>query len=186
MRRLCLAEEQIRSDRPACPRREPPTARESDWLPGPQTEGVSELVWDPKELDADLPVGWHPRIVGQALGPREPHVRPLRPRKVRRFEAALARRPLRLPHLEALIPQKPHAGSPMLSPAPVLPKKRRTSDGERVEKDTELARLCGDMWLSQELPLIRASPTYKADGAIFNLPLLGDAQTARDHSDLFQ
>ena len=96
----------------------------------------------------------------------------------------------------------------------------------------------GDTWLSQELPLITASPAYKAGGAvfitwdegtdapngadsdgpvgmillspfargsgysnalaythastlrtieaIFNLPLLGDAQTATDLSDLFQ
>src|SRR2546426_7026723 len=42
------------------------SARESDWLPGPQTEEVSELVWDPKELDADLPVGWRPRILGRS------------------------------------------------------------------------------------------------------------------------
>jgi hypothetical protein len=177
MRWLCLAEERIRSKAEARSHADPlrearlseertPSARESDWLPGPQTEEVSELVWDPKELDADLPVGWRPRIVDQALGPREPHVHPLRPRQARRFEAALARRTLRLPHLEALIPQKPLAGSPMLSPAPVLPKKRRTSDGERVEKDTDLARLCGGMAIPLALLAQRTGTTTANAGAI--------------------
>jgi len=69
-------------------------------------------------------------------------VRPLRPRKDRRSGAALAGWTVRLPHLEVLITQQLHTGSPMLSPAPVMPEERRPPNGEGMEEDTDLARLC--------------------------------------------
>ena len=52
-------------------------------------------------------------------------MRPLRPRKDRRSGAALAGWTVRLPHLEVLITHQLHTGSPMLSPAPVMPEERR-------------------------------------------------------------
>ena len=61
----------LRSERPACPRREPPSSKPRDWLPGTQAEEVSESIWHPEELDSDLPLGWRTRIASQALCPRE-------------------------------------------------------------------------------------------------------------------
>ncbi len=69
-------------------------------------------------------------------------MRPLRPRKDRRSGAALAGWILRLPHLDVLITHKLHTGSPMLSPAPVIPEERLPPDGEGMEEYTDLARLC--------------------------------------------
>jgi len=74
----------LRSERPACPRREPPSSKPRDWLRCPQAEEVSESIWHPEELDSDLPLGWRTRIASQALCPREPKVRPLGPRKDQR------------------------------------------------------------------------------------------------------
>lgn len=74
----------LRSERPACPRREPPSSKPRDWLRYPQAEEVSESIWHPEELDSDLPLGWRTRIASQALCPREPKVRPLGPRKDQR------------------------------------------------------------------------------------------------------
>jgi len=40
-----------------------------DRLRCPQAEKVSEMVWHPEELDADLPLGWCTCIARQALCP---------------------------------------------------------------------------------------------------------------------
>src|SRR5438270_11396970 len=121
----------LRSEREACPRRELPSHKsQGTGLSCSQAEEVGKLVWHPKEFDTDLPVGWHRGIARQTLIPREPKVRPLRPRKDRRSGAALAGWTVRLPHLEVLITQQLHTGSPMLSPAPVIPEERRPPNGE--------------------------------------------------------
>lgn len=133
----------LRSERHACPRRElPPHKSPGAGLPCPQAEEASKLVWHPEELDADLSLGWRTRITPQTLGPGEPKVCPLRPRKDRRSGAALAGWTLRLPDLDLLITHQLHTGSPMLSAAPVMPEERRCCDREGMQQDTDLARFC--------------------------------------------
>jgi hypothetical protein len=126
------------------------------------------MVWHTEELDCGLPLGWDARIASQPLCPREPKVRSLRPRQdhQRRCGAALAKWTLCLPHLDVLIMQKPHAGSPMLSPAPILPEERRTSDGEEMEEDTDLARLCGGVTIPLALLAQRTGTTTADAGSI--------------------
>jgi len=132
----------LRSERPACPRREPPSSKPRDWLRCPQAEEVSESIWHPEELDSDLPLGWRTRIASQALCPREPKVRPLGPRKDqrRRRGAALAGLVLCEPHLDVLVTHKLHTGASMLSAAPVTPEEGSRANNERVEQHTHLAR----------------------------------------------
>lgn len=133
----------LRSERLTCPRKEASSSKPRNWLCSPQAEEVREMVWHPEELDADLPVGWEGGIAGQTLGPREPKVRPLRPRKDSRSRAALAGWSLGLPDLNLLITYQLHTGSPMLPAAPVLPEERRSGDREGMQQDTDLARLYG-------------------------------------------
>ena len=132
----------LRSERPTCPRREPPSSKLRDWLRCPQAEEVSEMLWYPEELDSDLPLGWRTRIAHQALCPREPKVRPLRPRKDRRRRrgVALAGRVLCKLHLDVLITYKLHTGTSMLSPAPVTPEEGGVANDERAQQHTHLAR----------------------------------------------
>ena len=101
------------------------------------------MLWHPEELDADLPLGWRTRIAHQALCPREPKVRPLRPRKDgrRRRRAALAGQDLCKPHLDVLITHQLHTGTSMLSAAPVAPEQGRRTDDERMQEHAHLARL---------------------------------------------
>jgi hypothetical protein len=100
------------------------------------------MVWYPEELDADWPDGWRPRIASQTFCPRKPKVRSLRPRKDhrRRGGVALAGRVRCLLHLDVLIMHQLHAGSSMLSAAPVTPEERSRANDERVEQHTHLAR----------------------------------------------
>jgi hypothetical protein len=133
----------LRSERSACPRRErPPSSQQSDWLRCRQAEEVSEIAWHPEELDSDLLLCWCTRIASQALCPREPKVRPLRPRKDRRRRrgAALAGQDLCKPHLAVLIAHKLYTGASMLSPAPVTPEEGSRATDERVEQHTHLTR----------------------------------------------
>jgi len=60
----------LRSERPTCPRKEPPSAKLRDRLRCPQAEEISAMLWHPEELDADLPLGWSTRIAHQPLCPR--------------------------------------------------------------------------------------------------------------------
>src|ERR1700730_14134586 len=73
----------LRSERLTCPRKEASSSQQRNWLRSLQAEEGSKMLWHPEELDSDLPLGWCPRIASQALGPREPKVRPLCPRKDR-------------------------------------------------------------------------------------------------------
>ncbi len=112
-------------------------------LPCSQAEQASKLIWHPKEFDPDWSIPWHRGIAPQTLGPREPKARPLCPRQDRRFEAALARRALRLPHLDALLSHKLHAGAPVCSTAPIPPEQWVRTNRERMQQHADLARLCG-------------------------------------------
>ncbi len=133
----------LRSDRLAYPRRELPSQQSGETgLSCPQAEEVSQLVWYPKEFQTDLPVGKHRSIAPQPLGPREPKMRPLRPRQDRRSRAALAGWGLRLPHLNMLISHELYTGPPMFSAAPIAPEQRGRTHLERMQQHTDLARLC--------------------------------------------
>jgi hypothetical protein len=110
-----------------------PSSQQSDWLRCPQAEEFSEMLWHPEELDADLPLGWRTHIASQTLGPREPKVRPLRPRKDRRRRrrAALAGQDRGIPHLDVLIThqrvevQLESPGKPPLASSPMLSRPKR-------------------------------------------------------------
>src|SRR5258708_5953836 len=100
------------------------------------------MLWHPEELDADLPLGWRTRIAHQALCPREPKVRPLRPRKDhrRRRGAVLAGRVFCKPHLDVLITHKLLTGTSMLSPTPVTPEEGGATNDERVRASRSRGR----------------------------------------------
>jgi hypothetical protein len=59
----------LRSERLTCPRKEPSSTQQRNWLRSPQAEEVREMVWHPEELDSNLPLGWRTRIARQALSP---------------------------------------------------------------------------------------------------------------------
>jgi hypothetical protein len=103
------------------------------------------MVWHAEELDAHLSLAWRTCIACQALCPREPKVRPLRPRKDRRRRrgATLAGRIRGLPHLDVLSMHQLHTGAPVLSATPISPEQRCGTNDEGMQEHTDLAWLFG-------------------------------------------
>jgi hypothetical protein len=109
-----------------------------------QPERGSKGCWDAEELDRDGPSCWKTRIASQPLRPRETRVRPLRTGQ----DHVRCARPRgdgwRQAPLEAVVSHELHAGAPVLSAAPISPEQRCGTHPQRMQQDTDLARLrCG-------------------------------------------
>lgn len=46
-------------------------------------------------------------------------------------------------HLDAVVLHELHTGAPVFSSAPIAPEEQIRTNGKRMERDTDLARLCG-------------------------------------------
>ena len=80
-------------------------------------------------------------IASQPLRPRETRVRALRTGEDHLRGARLRGGGWREADLDALLSHKPHAGTPMLSPAPIPPEEWGRTHLERMQQDADLARL---------------------------------------------
>jgi len=130
------------------------------------------MVWHPEELDADLPLGWRPRIASQARLPREARARPLRARKDHVCIGGRSGSGWRQAHLDVLLAHELHTGTPVRSPAPIAPEQRCGTHSERMQQHTHLARLRG----STPIPLTLL--TQRTRTAVANAGRIHHAQAA--------
>ena len=103
-------------------KKEPPTLKIT--LSCCEPEGIGKALWNPEQSDGDLTSRSAPGIASQADLPREASVSALRARKDHVHWVGRGGGRRWYAHLDPLLTQKPQAGAPMLSAAPVAPKQR--------------------------------------------------------------
>lgn len=93
--------------------------------------------------DRELRRGWGAPVASQAIGKREPTMRSLRAGDDLRRRARWRRERGITLNLQALGAHQLDADPPIESAAPVSPEDWGGSDGQGMEQETDLARLCG-------------------------------------------
>ena len=106
-----------------------------------QPERGSKGCRDAEELDRDVTGCWRTRIVSQPLFPRETRMRALRAGQDHVRGAWRSGGRWRQADLDALVSHELHAGTPVLSAAPISPEHRCGTYPQRMQKHAHLTRL---------------------------------------------
>lgn len=112
------------SERHAFPIRETPSRQRNDSLRRRDVEEGGEGIRHAEQLDDGSTGGRSTGIAPEPLCPREPIMRPLRPRKDRRLRGWTRGSSLREHHFDALATEELHTGALMLSAAPIARSRR--------------------------------------------------------------
>src|SRR6266516_6605087 len=123
----------LHSEKQACPRRGNPTAVKTMLRRG-QTERDGKAFGDTQQSHRHLTGGWDSCVASEPLCPREASMGALGAGQDHFCVARRSGGGRRQAHLDALVSQELHTGTPMLSAAPIPPEQWRGTNLERMQQ----------------------------------------------------